>query len=363
MAKDYYNTLGVAKSASADEVKRAFRKLAQQHHPDKGGDPEKFKEISEAYQILSNVEKRQQYDQYGHTFEQARAQGGFRGFEGFGDFSNWAEATGVNFEDLFSGAFSGGLGDIFGMGQRGGARQRRGRDLEVAMEIHFAEAIFGVRKTLTLERRVECRECHGTGAEKGTDVQSCSQCGGAGRVRQVQQTIFGAFQQVRACPACEGAGKVPKTKCATCRGSGTQVRSDDLAIEVPPGVDDGTVLEMRGGGEAAGRGGAAGSLYVRLRVRPDARFTRDGETIRSQVAVSAPQAALGDTVDVPTVDGDVALKIPTGTQPGDQLRLKHKGVPRRSGSRGDHIVTVDVKIPEKLSRKAKQLWEDLRSAE
>ncbi|MDO8463335.1 MAG: molecular chaperone DnaJ [bacterium] len=354
MANDYYSTLGVAKGATADEIKRAFRKLAQQHHPDKGGDPERFKEINEAYQILSNAEKRQQYDQYGHTFEQARSQGGFRGFEGFGDFSNWAEATGVNFEDLFSGVFG---------GARGRSQQRRGRDLEVRVDLAFSDAVFGATKTLKLERRIACGSCSGSGAEKGTDLESCSSCSGAGRVRQVQQTIFGAFQQVRTCPACEGAGKVAKTKCATCHGSGTQLKEGEVSLEVPAGVEDGTVLEVRGGGEATGHGAPSGDLYVHLRVKPDARFERDGDTIRSRVTITAAQATLGDTVDVVTVDGTVALKVPAGTQPGDHLRLKAKGVPRRGFGRGDHIVTVEVKIPEKLSRTEKRIWEELRDTE
>lgn len=362
MAKDYYEILGVQKSASADEVKRAFRKLAQEHHPDKGGDPEKFKEVNEAYQVLSDAEKRQQYDQYGKTFEQARAQGGFGGFEGFRDFSTWAEASGVNFEDLFSGIFGGGLGDLFGMGERGGRRRAaRGRDLEVALEIDFKDAVFGVKKTLSLERRVACSSCQGSGAEKGTSLKACDRCGGSGRVRSMQQTIFGTFQSVTSCPTCESAGRVPEQQCRTCRGSGTELRTDEVPIEIPAGVEEGMTLELRGGGEAAGRGASAGSLYVHLRVKPNERFERDGDTIHSRITISAAQAALGDHVTVPTVDGEVELKIPTGTQPGDQLRLKGKGVPKSRGfGRGDHIVTVAVEIPKKLGKRAKELWEQLR---
>lgn len=365
MAKDYYEILGVQKSASADDIKRAFRKLAQEHHPDKGGDPEKFKEVNEAYQVLSDAEKRQQYDQYGKTFEQARAQGGFGGFEGFRDFSTWAEASGVNFEDLFSGIFGGGLGDLFGMGERGGRRRAaRGRDLEVALEIDFKDAVFGVKKTLQLERRVACSSCQGSGAERGTSLKACDRCGGSGRVRSMQQTIFGTFQSVTTCPSCEGAGRVPEQQCRTCRGSGTELRTDEVPIEIPAGVEEGMTLELRGGGEAAGRGQPAGSLYVHLRVKPDERFVRDGDTIHSRVTISAAQAALGDHVTVPTVDGDVELKIPTGTQPGDQLRLKGKGVPKSRGfGRGDHIVTIEVEIPKKLSKRAKDLWEQLRGVE
>lgn len=363
MASDYYKTLGIEKNASPDDIKRAFRKLAQEHHPDKGGDPEKFKEINQAYQVLSNAEKRQQYDQYGQNFEQARSQGGFRGFEGFGEFSNWAEATGVNFEDLFSGIFGGGggLGDLFGMGSRGASRARRGRDLEIRLDLDFTEAVFGVKKTLQLERRVACKECSGSGAAKGSSLAACDTCGGSGRVRTVQQTVFGAFQQVRSCGRCEGAGRMPKEQCKHCRGSGTELKPDELALAIPPGIEDGMTMEVRGGGEAAGRGAPVGTLLVHLRVRPDDRFERDGDTIHSRATITAAQAALGDRIDVPTVDGTVELKIPEGTQPGDQLRLKGKGVPHQRGfGRGDHIVYIVVHIPKKMSRKEREGWEQLR---
>lgn len=363
MARDYYDILGVPKSASADEIKRAFRKLAQEHHPDKGGDPEKFKEVNEAYQVLTDTEKRQQYDQYGQTFEQARSQGGFQGFEGFRDFSTWAEASGVNFEDLFSGVFGGGLGDLFGMGAPGGRRrgQRKGRDLEVALDLEFTDAVFGVKKTLRLERRAPCSGCQGTGAEAGTSQKTCERCGGTGAVRNIQRTVFGNFQTVATCSACEGAGRIPERKCATCKGGGTELKTEEIALDIPPGVEGGMTLEMRGGGEAAGRGAPSGDLYVHLRVRPDDRFTRDGDTIHSRVTITAAQATLGDRVNVPTVDGDVELKIPAGTQPGDQLRLKGKGVTKARGfGRGDHIVTVEVRIPEKLTRQEREHWEALR---
>lgn len=365
MAKDYYEILGVQKSASADDIKRAFRKLAQEHHPDKGGDPEKFKEVNEAYQVLTDAEKRQQYDQYGQTFEQARSQGGFQGFEGFRDFSTWAEGAGVNFEDLFSGMFGGGLGDLFGMGgSHGRTRQRRGRDLEVTFEIDFRDAVFGVKKTLALERRVTCASCGGSGAEKGSNLQACERCSGAGRVRSFQQTVFGTFQTVTTCTTCEGAGRIPKERCGACRGSGTELKHEEVPIEVPAGVEDGMTLELRGGGEAAGRGQPPGNLYIHLRVRPDERFTRDGDTIHSRVVVSAAQAALGASVTIPTVDGDVDLKIPAGTQPGDDLRLKGKGVPKTRGfGRGDHIVTIEVRIPKKLTKQEREHWEEIKNAE
>jgi molecular chaperone DnaJ len=365
MARDYYETLGIGKSASADEVKRAFRKLAQEHHPDKGGDPEKFKEVNEAYQVLSNAEQRQQYDQYGGTFEQARSQGGFHGFEGFRDFSTWAGASGANFEDLFSGMFGGGLGGLFGMGTPGGRRRvRRGRDLEVTIDLDFKDAVFGVRKTLKLERRVACAACSGSGAEAGTNLVTCDRCSGSGSVRNVQRTVFGNFQTVATCTACDGAGRTPERKCRSCSGSGTELRTEEVPIDIPAGVDEGMTLEMRGGGEAAGRGASSGDLYVHLRVRADDRFTRDGDAIHAQVLVAAAQATLGDRVTIPTVDGDVDLKIPPGTQPGEQLRLKGKGVPKSRGfGRGDHIVTIVVDIPKKLSKRERELWEQLQRAE
>lgn len=365
MAKDYYEILGLSKSASAEDIKRAFRRMAQEHHPDKGGDPEKFKEVNEAYQVLSDTEKRQQYDQYGQTFEQARSQGGFGGFEGFRDFSTWAEGAGVNFEDLFSGIFGGGIGDMFGMGgSRGRVRQRRGRDLEVTLQLDFTEAVFGVKKMLSIERRVACTACGGSGAEKGTSMKACDRCGGAGRVRSFQQTIFGTFQSVTTCDRCEGAGRVPERQCQTCKGSGTALAHNEIPIEIPAGVEEGATLEARGGGEAAGRGHPAGNLYIHLRVKPDERFERDGDTIRSRVTIAAAQAALGDHMTIPTVDGDVELKIPAGTQPSDELRLKGKGVPKARGfGRGDHIVTIVVRIPERITKQEREHWEELRRAE
>ncbi|MBI4142335.1 molecular chaperone DnaJ, partial [Candidatus Uhrbacteria bacterium] len=288
--------------------------------------------------------------------------GGFGGFEGFRDFSTWAEASGVNFEDLFSGIFGGGLGDLFGMGAPGGRRQqRRGRDLEVTVELDFKDAVFGTKKTLALERKMACRACGGTGADVGTNITACERCGGAGSVRTVQRTVFGNFQTVATCTACDGAGRIPERKCRTCTGIGTELRADNVAIDIPPGVDTGVTLELRGGGEAAGKGAPTGNLYIHIRVRPDDRFERDGETVHSVVTITPAQAVLGDHVTTPTVDGDVELKIPTGTQPGDQLRLKGKGVPKQHGfGRGDHIVTIILAIPKKMGKREKELWEELR---
>ncbi|MBI4433545.1 molecular chaperone DnaJ [Candidatus Uhrbacteria bacterium] len=361
MANDYYEILGVAKNATPEEIKRAFRKLAQEHHPDKGGDPERFKEINEAYQVLTDAEKRQRYDQYGPTFEQARAQGGFQGFEGFRDFSTWAEGAGVNFEDLFSGMFGGGGGDVFGMGGGRRTRQRRGRDLEIAIELDFAEAVFGVQKTIPLERRMSCATCGGSGDAPGAKRTTCTQCKGAGRVRTVQQTIFGAFQVVTACASCAGEGQVVTERCATCRGKGTELRTEDVRIDVPAGVEGGNTLELAGQGEAGERGAPPGNCYVHIRIRPHAVFTREGATILSRVIITPAQAVLGDRVTIATVDGDVELKIPAGTQPGEQLRLRGKGAPRSNGfGRGDHLVTVVVEIPRKPSRSQRALWEELR---
>ncbi|MBI2482602.1 molecular chaperone DnaJ [Candidatus Uhrbacteria bacterium] len=363
MANDYYEVLGIPKHASPDDIKRAFRKLAQEHHPDKGGDPEKFKEVNEAYQVLSDAEKRQQYDQYGRTFEQARAQGGFQGFEGFRDFSTWAEASGVNFEDLFSGMFGGGLGDMFGMGG-GRRRQRRGRDLEIAIELEFSEAVFGVTKAVPLERRVPCDVCGGSGAASGASKKACATCKGAGRVRTVQQTIFGAFQVVTTCSSCQGEGQVITEPCVACRGQGTQLRTDEVQIAVPAGVEAGNTLELTGQGEAGERGLPSGNLYVHIRVRPHQLFTREGTTIFSRIVITPTQAVLGDRVIAATVDGDVEVKIPAGTQPGDQLRLRGKGVPRSHGfGRGDQVVTVMVDIPRKLNRKQRERWEELQRVE
>lgn len=360
MAKDYYTLLGIAKNASQDEIKRAFRKLAHELHPDKGGDPKKFKEVNEAYQVLSDAEKRAQYDQYGTTFEQAQAQGGMGGFEGFRDFTGFTEGMGVNFEDI---------GDLFGgiFGGMGGGRRatrsraRKGRDIQADLKITFQESVFGVEKSVELWKTVACDRCHGKGGDPGSKVKKCATCGGQGQVRQAQRTFLGTVETVVTCATCGGQGEKWETACSKCRGGGVVKELRTIRVNVPAGIADGQAIRLSGEGEAGDRGGNAGDLYLTMRVAADARFARDGDDIHSEATLTFSQAALGATVDVETVDGVVALKIPSGTQSGQEFRLKGKGVTRlKSGGRGDHLVHVQVKTPKEVNRRQRQLLEDLQ---
>jgi molecular chaperone DnaJ len=342
--KDYYEVLGVAKSASADEIKRAYRKLALQLHPDKdSGDEAKFKEVNEAYEVLKDPKKRAQYDQFGHAgpFGQGPQGEGFGGFDF--DFSQ----------------FSGGFGDIFDNFFGGGGRPQtpRGRDLEVALQIDFKESVFGVDKKLTLNIDDVCDRCSGNGAEPGTKLANCGTCGGQGFVVHAQRTVVGTIQQRAVCPTCAGRGQKPEHNCNKCSGSGVVNRAKALTVKVPAGVENGSVLRLRGEGEAA-RGGSKGDLYVHIGVRPDKRFSRQGYDIVSQVKVPMVEAVLGSTAPVATVDGKVTLKIPAGTQSGKVFRLAQHGVVKDGNRRGDHLVEVLVDIPTKLTPKQRKLLEE-----
>lgn len=348
MSKDYYKILGVSKGASQDEIKRAFRKLAHEHHPDKGGNADKFKEANEAYQVLGDDAKRKQYDQFGSE--------GPQGFGGFGGGGSPFGAGGFDpsmfeeFGDIFGGMFGGG----------GGRRQRRrqGEDLAVTVTLSFKEAVFGVTKEIPLTKTSHCARCAGIGAEPGTKMQTCNTCKGKGSTVQVQQTLLGAMRMQVACSDCQGAGEKAEKACTECNGAGTARIRKTLTVDIPPGVDDGVQLRVRGEG-AAVQGGEAGDLYVQLRVTPDNRFRRDGTTLYSEKVIGFTQAALGDKVTVEVVDGKVELTIPQGTQPGDQLRLKGKGVPGARSGRGDHIVIIKVETPKKLSKKEEELLKEL----
>jgi len=370
MSKDYYKTLGVAKNASQDEIKKAFRQKAHQHHPDKaGGNEAKFKEINEAYQVLGDTNKRSQYDQYGSTFEQARAGGGFSGFEGFRDFSGFTNGFNVNMDDL--GDMFGGLGDIFGFSNtrsRRGTRTKRGNDIQVTLTIEFNEAVFGTEKEISLKKNVQCHRCSGSGAEPGTTAETCKTCGGHGQVTKVQRTIFGNIQVQMTCSDCAGEGKTLKQNCADCRGSGIINEIVSLKVKIPAGIDDSETIRLSGQGEAGGKGGPAGDLYLKIKVNTDYRFERQDYNILSQVEISFTQAALGAKIDVETVDGPVVLKIPEGTQSSKVFVLRGKGIPRlrgqgyfgsAQGKRGDHLVEVKVKTPTYLTKKQKELLKDL----
>lgn len=356
--RDYYEILGVSKTASADEIKRAYRKLAHQHHPDKsGGDDTKFKELGEAYEVLGNTEKRAQYDRFGHNGPFGAGQtgagqagtGGFGGFEGF-DFN----AAGGGFGDIFDMFFQGG-------GQRN--RTRRGRDIEVGLDLSFREAVFGVEKTFKLDLVDECDRCHGSTAEPGAKLKTCPTCHGQGQVTRIQRTILGNIQQAAMCETCEGRGQIPETPCTKCRGRGVIRQAKQVKVKIPAGVDNGNTVRLTGQGEAApagaSRGSQRGDLYVHLRVKPDRQFKRQDRNILSTAKIGMAEAALGTTTLIPTLDGDISLKIPPGTQSGQIFKLTGKGVPTTSGrSRGDQLVTVEVEIPTKLSSRQKSLLEE-----
>jgi molecular chaperone DnaJ len=341
--KDYYQVLGVSKSASADEIKAAFRKLAHQHHPDKGGDQEKFKEANAAYQVLGDPEKRKQYDQFGS----AAFEGGAGGFSGGG--FNW-QGGNVDFGDL---------GDLFGDFFGGGRGQSaRGRDLQMEISLTFLESIFGAEKEVTLNKTSDCERCGGNGSEPGTSLKTCSDCSGQGYKTVVQRTIIGAVQTRANCPTCHGAGEVPEKACTACRGEGYQNGKRTLRVDIPAGVEHGSRIRVRAQGESIGVRGEPGDLYLLLRVANDPRFVREGSNLYTEKKIGFTQAALGDEVDVETVDGPVKLKIPAGTQSGEKLRLRGKGVKTGHG-RGDQIVQVIVVTPKKLDREQRKLFEQL----
>jgi molecular chaperone DnaJ len=362
MSKDYYNILGVDKNASQEEIKKTFRKKAHQCHPDKqGGDEQKFKEINEAYQVLGDAKKRAQYDQFGSAFEHGQAGGGFSGFEGFsaqgGPVSGWD----INMEDL--GDIFGGLGDIFGFSARGGqgrGRAKRGGDIQVLLAIEFKEAVFGAEKEISLRKNIVCGRCKGNGAEPDSKIETCKTCNGSGRIIKTQRTIFGNMRAQTTCPDCGGEGKSYSRKCSKCHGNGVIQEISGIKVKIPAGIDDGETIRLSGHGEAGERGAPAGDLYLKIRVNPDIKFKRDGYNILSKAEISFAQAALGDKIEIPTVDGNVKLKIPEGAQSGKVFRLSGRGIPRLSGSgRGDHLVEIIVKTPTGLSRKQKEMLREL----
>lgn len=364
--KDYYKILGVEKSASQDEIKKAFRKLAHKLHPDKpGGDEEKFKEVNEAYQVLGDETKRKQFDQFGSTFDQ---QGGFGGGAGWEDFMRAARGGGgfggqnANFDfgnidlgDLF--------GDMFGFGggrSRGRGRQG-GKDIQVDVKLTFREAVFGTDKEIKLHKENTCDVCSGNGAEPGTEIKTCSECNGQGQVRRVQQTILGAMQTAVLCPTCHGQGKIPTKKCKHCGGDG-RVKSESVyTVKIPAGIDNGEAIRLSGKGESGGAFGESGDLFIRVHVEEEKGFEREGFDIYTEAIIDYPLAVLGGTTEIDTLDGKKKLTIPEGTHSHQKFRLRGLGVPylQRSG-RGDQYINVIVDVPKKVSKKAKKLLEELR---
>lgn len=349
--RDYYEVLGVSKTATQDELKKAYRKLARKYHPDLNKDnpeaAEKFKECNEAYSVLSDEQKRAQYDQFGPEAFENGGMGGGPGAGGFGGFGGFG---GSGMEDIFD-MFFGGQGRG---GRSNNAGPQRGADLRYDMEITFEEAAFGVEKEISLKRAERCEHCHGEGAEPGSKVETCPECHGSGYVRFTQNTMFGQMVNERPCSRCHGEGKIISNPCKECGGSGTVKKTKKLKVKIPAGVDNGSRLRVGGEGEAGLKGGPSGDLYVYLYVKPHKFFERDGTTVLCEVPINIVQATLGAEIKVPTLDGQVTMKVPEGTQPGKVMRLKGKGIPSlRGGGRGDQMVRMKVVVPTKLTDKQK----------
>lgn len=347
--RDYYEVMGVPKNASEEEVKKAYRKLAKEYHPDLNpGDPKaeaRFKEVNEAYEVLSDKDKRARYDQFGHAGVDPNFGGGAGGSPFQGDF---------DFGDIFNSVFGGGFG--FGGRQANPNAPRRGSDAEASIAITFEEAAKGCRKTITYQRVEDCADCHGTGAKAGTSPASCANCGGTGQVRVNQRTPFGVVQTMRTCDKCKGKGKIIDDPCKSCGGSGKIRRQKTLEINVPAGVADDQLLRVSGQGNAGANGGPSGDLLVGIRVHPHPIFERRGNDIWCELPITFTQAALGAEVVVPTLDGDVSYQVHEGTQPGDVFKLKNKGIENLTGrGRGDQYVKVTIEVPKNLSKEQKEI--------
>ncbi len=359
MAKDYYKILGVARNATKEDIKKAFRQLAHKYHPDKGGDEQRFKEINEAYRVLSDERTRAQYDQFGRVFDGgAGQQGGFEWPGGFRfDFGGPFEEGGRGFGDFdFSEVFE----DFFGGGRRTKA-ERRGRDVRADVEITFEESILGTKKEIDLYKVMRCERCGGSGGERGTALKTCGTCGGKGNIQRTQKTFLGSVTQVSTCPECVGTGKRPEISCSECRGRGTLEKYDHVEVVVPKGVRDGEMLKMSGRGEASLSGGIPGDLYLTIHVASHKTLRRQGDDIIMKLPIKLSQAILGDTVEIETIDGALRFKIPEGTQSGDILKVRGKGAHTASGyGRGDLLIEIKIEIPRKLSRKLRDTIEELK---
>jgi molecular chaperone DnaJ len=362
MSKDYYSILGVDKKVSKDELKKAFRKMAHKYHPDKkDGDETKFKEVNEAYSILSDEKKRAEYDAYGRVFSgggtQQNAGAGFGGFD-FNDFVNQQNGFGgthVDFGDIF--------GDIFnGFGGQGGSK--RGRDISMDIELSFEESIFGTERTVLVSKTSTCDECKGIGAQKDTEQKNCEVCGGKGKVHETRNSFLGTFSTIATCGTCHGRGTIPEKPCEKCKGSGVHHGQTEIKMRIPAGIENGEMIRLTGQGEAVS-GGTSGDLYAKIHIKKDSVFTKEGDTLKMKLNVKLTDALLGNTYSVKTLDGMIDVGVPSGVSHGEQLRVRGKGVPKNSeggtkGKRGDLLLEVVIKIPEKLSKKAKKLFEDLR---
>ncbi|MCX6720464.1 MAG: molecular chaperone DnaJ [Candidatus Staskawiczbacteria bacterium] len=370
MAEDYYKILGIDKSASQDEVKKAFHKLAHQHHPDKGGEEKKFKEINEAYQVLSDKEKRAQYDQYGRVFE--NGQPGGAGFDGSG--FNWAWGNGQQAGAEFD---MGDIGDVFeqffGGGFDGGRRSskkdsRKGKDIQVDIEIDLERTLKESVEKINIGKQVTCQRCTGAGAEPGSKIKECVSCRGLGQVQQVRKTVFGSYTTNVVCPECKGEGTMPEKPCNVCKGEGRIRGQETIEVQIPAGIDANQVIRVDGKGEAGKKGAKGGNLFIRIFIKQHPVFERRGDDLFSQMEISFSQAALGDKIEMKTLEGtNILLEVPSGTESGKVLRISGKGIPHFSNSswgnpgRGNLYIELKVKTPKKLSKEQKKLLEDLKN--
>lgn len=352
MAKNYYDVLGIEKGAKKEDIKKAFYKLASKYHPDKGGDEAKFKEVNEAYQVLSDDKKRKEYDTYGQTFNGQGPQAG-----GFGGGFNAADFEGMQFDfgdlgDMF--------GDIFG-GFGGGARTKRGRDISLEIDVTFKEAIFGTERNVLINKVGVCDVCHGTGAKKGSEMVTCTTCNGQGKVHDVKRTIMGNFQTVKTCEVCHGKGKVPKERCNECRGAGVFNKREEIHIEVPAGISNGEMIRMSEMGEAVS-GGQTGDLYIKINVQSDKVWKREGNDLTIKHSIKLTDALMGVKQSIEGLDGTIEIDVPAGVSAGEVLRVKSRGVPHvhDKTKRGDVLVKLDIAMPKKLSKVAMKLVEGLK---
>jgi molecular chaperone DnaJ len=355
MPKDYYKILGVEKSASPEEIKKAYYRLAHEYHPDKkGGDEAKFKEVNEAYQTLSDKDKKAQYDQFGTTFNNAQG--------GFNQNINWEDIMGgaggfSGFEDIFDM-----FGQGFGMPGRKPKDARKGKNLEVILELDLESILSEQERDIIITKNSTCSRCNGSGAEPGTSVKECFTCRGAGRVQQVRRTVFGTINQYVICPECQGEGVKPEKPCNVCRGEGRIKKEEKIRIKIPAGVDNNQIIKVKGKGEAGKRSGDAGDLYVRVAVKPHKIFERSGDDIYMKQSISFSQATLGDSVKIPTLEKEnIIVKVPNGTESGKILKVSKRGIPHFSGiGRGNLYIQFNVETPQKLTKKQRELLEELK---
>jgi len=356
MSKNYYEILGIDKKANKEEIKKAFRKLAHKYHPDKkGGDEEKFKEINEAYGILSDDKKRAEYDTYGRVFSTGGPQDntgsgfganpfGGQGFDGF----NAGDFEGFDLGEIF--------GDFFGGGQRS---SRRGRDISIDVEITFKESVFGIQRRILINKTTLCEKCKGSGAKSESDIITCSDCNGQGRIREVKKSFIGTFSVNSVCSRCQGKGKIPKNKCSSCGGVGLVKKEQEIAINIPAGIENGEMIRLGGEGEVT-LGGTAGDLYVKIHVKKDPRFRKEGNDIVTDLNIKLTDALLGGEYNLETLDGNIKIKIPENASFGEILRIKEKGVHIDKNRRGNLLIKINIELPKKLSREARKKIEDLR---